>query len=165
MLYLVKKITDYCACAIANYPKSLNEYQKIKLLKGRLDRVVSDYQDLFNESINLDKNLQIDDRLTYAEILLNKFVYENKCLISKLKEQLDLIANSEIKDKNKQQEIIDNLMKIKKYYNIFYNYGRNLLVTTFREHWFLFQCWFLFLYCYCVYNFSSNFDRVSFRRN
>lgn len=80
---------------------------------------------MFN--INLDKNLQIDDRLTYAEILLNKFVYENKCLISKLKEQLDLIANSEIKDKNKQQEIIDNLMKIKKYYNIFYNYGRNLI--------------------------------------
>ena len=122
-----QKITDYCACAIANYPKSLDEYQKIKLLKGRLDRVVSDYQDLFNESINLDKNLPIDDIITYVEILLNKFVYENKCLISKLKEQLDLIANSEIKDKNKQQEIIDNLMKIKKYYNIFYNYGRNLI--------------------------------------
>lgn len=122
-----QKITDYCACAIANYPKSLDEYQKIKLLIERLDTAVSDYQDLFNESINLDKNLQIDDRLTYAEILLNKFVYENKCLISKLKEQLDLIANSEIKDKNKQQEIIDNLMKIKKYYNIFYNYGRNLI--------------------------------------
>lgn len=122
-----QKITDYCACAIANYPKSLDEYQKIKLLKGRLDRVVSDYQDLFNKSINLDKNLPIDDIITYAEILLNKFVYENKCLISKLKEQLDLIANSEIKDKNKQQEIIDNLMKIKNYYNIFYNYGRNLI--------------------------------------
>ena len=122
-----QKITDYCACAIANYPKSLDEYKKIKLLKGRLDRVVSDYQDLFNESINLDKNLPIDDKLTYVEILLNKFVYENKCLISKLKEQLDLIANSEIKDKNKQQEIIDNLMKIKNYYNIFYNYGRNLI--------------------------------------
>ena len=122
-----QKITDYCACAIANYPKSLDEYKKIKLLKGRLDRVVSDYQDLFNESINLDKNLPIDDIITYVEILLNKFVYENKCLISKLKEQLDLIANSEIKDKNKQQEIIDNLMKIKNYYNIFYNYGRNLI--------------------------------------
>ena len=122
-----QKITDYCACAIANYPKSLDEYQKIKLLKGRLDRVVSDYQDLFNESINLDKNLPIDDIITYVEILLNKFVYENKCLISKLKEQLDLIANSEIKAKNKQQEIIDNLMKIKNYYNIFYNYGRNLI--------------------------------------
>ena len=122
-----QKITDYCACAIANYSKSLDEYQKTKLLIGRLDTVVSDYQDLFNESINLDKNLPIDDIITYVEILLNKFVYENKCLISKLKEQLDLIANSEIKDKNKQQEIIDNLMKIKKYYNIFYNYGRNLI--------------------------------------
>ena len=122
-----QKITDYCACAIANYPKSLDEYQKIKLLKRRLDRVVSDYQDLFNKSINLDKNLPIDDIITYVVILLNKFVYENKCLISKLKEQLDLIANSEIKDKNKQQEIIDNLMKIKNYYNIFYNYGRNLI--------------------------------------
>ncbi len=122
-----QKITDYCACAIANYPKSLDEYKKIKLLKGRLDRVVSDYQDLFNESINLDKNLPIDDKLTYVEILLNKFVYENKCLISKLKEQLDLIANSEIKDKNIEQEIIDNLMRIKIYYNIFYKYGRNLI--------------------------------------
>ena len=122
-----QKITDYCACAIANYPKSPDEYQKIKLLKGRLDRVVSDYQDLFNESINLDKNLPIDDKLTYVEILLNKFVYENKCLISKLKEQLDLIANSEIKDKNIEQEIIDNLMRIKIYYNIFYKYGRNLI--------------------------------------
>ena len=122
-----QKITDYCACAIANYPKSLDEYQKTKLLIGRLDTAVSDYQDLFNESINLDKNLPIDDIITYVEILLNKFVYENKCLISKLKEQLDLIANSEIKDKNKQQEIIDNLMKIKNYYNIFYNYGRNLI--------------------------------------
>lgn len=122
-----QKITDYCACAIANYPKSLNEYQKIKILIERLDTVVSDYQDLFNESINLDKNLQIDDRLTYAEILLNKFVYENKCLISKLKEQLDLIANSEIKDKTMQQEIIDTLMKVKMYYNIFNKYGRNKL--------------------------------------
>ena len=80
-----QKITDYCACAIANYPKSLDEYKKIKLLIERLDTVVSDYQDLFNESINLDKNLQIDDIITYVEILLNKFVYENKCLISKLK--------------------------------------------------------------------------------
>ncbi len=122
-----QKITDYCACAIANYPKSPDEYQKIKLLKGRLDRVIRDYKDLFNKSINLDKNLPIDDIITYVEILLNKFVYENKCLISKLKEQIDLIANSEIKDKNKQQEIIDNLMKIKNYYNIFYNYGRNLI--------------------------------------
>ena len=122
-----QKVTDYCACAIANYPKSLDEYKKIKLLTGRLDRVTRDYKDLFNKSMNLDKNLPIDDRLTYVEILLNKFVYENKCLISKLKEQLNLIANSEIKDKNMQREIIDNLMKIKIYYNIFYKYGRNLI--------------------------------------
>ena len=122
-----QKVTDYCACAIANYPKSLDEYKKIKLLTGRLDRVTKDYKDLFNKSINLDKNLPIDDSLTYAEILLNKFVYENKDLINKLKEQLDLIANSEIKDKNMQQEIINNLMRIKIYYNIFYKYGRNLI--------------------------------------
>ena len=122
-----QKITDYCACAIANYPKSLDECQKINLLKGRLDKVVNDYQDLFNKSINLDKNVPIDDIITYVEILLNKFVYENKCLISKLKEQLDLIANSEIKYENIEQEIIDNLMKIKMYYNIFNKYGRNKL--------------------------------------
>ena len=122
-----QKITDYCACAIANYPKSLDEYQKIKLLKGRLDRVVSDYQDLFNSSIELDDSISIADEIAYMEILIDKFIYENKDLINKLKEQLDLIANSEINDKKMQQEIIDNLMKIKMYYNIFYKYGRNKL--------------------------------------
>ncbi len=149
-----QKVTDYCACAIANYPKSLDEYKKIKLLKGRLDRVVSDYQDLFNKSINLDKYLPIDDRLTYAEILLNKFVYENKCLISKLKEKLDLIANSEIKDKNKQQEIIDNLMKIKMYYQIFYKYGRNKLTQQDIED--LYQ---IVFNAYTYFSSSCNFSK------
>ena len=49
------------------------------------------------------------------EILINKFIYENKDLIDKLKEQLDLIANSEIENMVVQLNVIDNLKKIKKY--------------------------------------------------
>ena len=121
-----QKITDYCACAIANYPKNINEGTKYEL-ENRYNKVKKDYKKLFNSSIDLDYNLTTTDKATYMEILINKFIYENKDLIDKLKEQLDLIANSEIKDKNMQQEIIDNLMKIKMYYNIFYKYGRNLI--------------------------------------
>ena len=121
-----QKITDYCACAIANYPKNIDETTE-KELDNRYIEVEKDYKDLFNTSINLDDNLTNTDKTTYIEILIDKFIYENKDLIDKLKEQLALIANSEIKDKTMQQEIIDNLMKIKMYYNIFNKYGRNKL--------------------------------------
>ena len=121
-----QKITDYCACAIANYPKNINENTKHEL-ENRYNKVEKDYKKLFNSSINLDDNLTTIDKTTYIEIIIDKFIYENKDLIDKLKEQLDLIANSEIKDKTMQQEIIDNLMKIKMYYNIFNKYSRNKL--------------------------------------
>ena len=121
-----QKITDYCACVIANYPKNIDKNTK-KELENRHDEVEKDYQNLFNTSINLDDNLSNADKTTYMEILIDKFIYENKDLINKLKEQLDLIANCEIKDKTMQQEIIDSLMKIKMYYNIFNKYGRNKL--------------------------------------
>ena len=120
------KITDYCACAIANYPKDIDETTE-KELNERYIEVEKDYQDLSNTSINLDDNLSNADKTAYMEILIDKFIYENKDLINKLKEQLDLIANSEIKDKTMQQEIIDTLMKVKMYYNIFNKYGRNKL--------------------------------------
>ena len=121
-----QKITDYCACAIVNYPKNINEGTKYEL-ENKYNKVEKDYKKLFNSSIDLDDNLTTTDKVTYMEILINKFIYENKDLIDKLKEQLDLIVNSEIKDKNTQKEIIDNLMKIKMYYQIFYKYGRNKL--------------------------------------
>ncbi len=121
-----QKITDYCACAIANYPKNINENIKYEL-ENRYNKVEKDYKKLFNSSINLDDNLTTTDKATYIEIIIDKFIYENKDLIDKLKEQLDQIANSEIKDKTMQQEIIDNLMKIKMYYNIFNKYSRNKL--------------------------------------
>ena len=121
-----QKITDYCACVIANYPKNINENTKY-VLENRYNKVEKDYKKLFNSSINLDDNLTATDKATYIEIIIDKFIYENKDLIDKLKEQLDQIANSEIKDKTMQQEIIDNLMKIKMYYNIFNKYSRNKL--------------------------------------
>ena len=93
-----QKITDYCACAIANYPKNIDKSTK-KELENRHDEVEKDYKDLFNTSITLNDNTSIIDKTTYMEIFIDKFIYENKDLIDKLKEQLDLIANSEINDK------------------------------------------------------------------
>ena len=121
-----QKIYEYSAKAIANYPKNIDEAAK-KELEKRYKEVEKDYKDLFNYSIDFNNNLNTDDKIAYIEILIDKFIYENKDLIDKLKEQLDLIANSEIKDENIKQEIIDNLMKIKMYYNIFNKYSRNKL--------------------------------------
>ena len=121
-----QKITDYCACAIANYPKNIDENTK-EALEKRYKEVVKDYKDLFNSSLDLNDNLTIADKITYMEIFIDKFIYENKDLIDKLKEQLDLIANSEIENMDVQINVIDNLKKIKMYYNIFNKYGRNKL--------------------------------------
>ena len=119
-----QKITDYCACAIANYPKNIDETTE-KELDNRYIEVEKDYKDLFNSSIELDDSISIADEITYMEILIDKFIYENKDLINKLKEQLDIIASNEIINVSEQQAKISNLKKIKMYYHIFYKYGRN----------------------------------------
>ena len=121
-----QKIIDYCACAIANYPKNINENTKHEL-ENRYNKVEKDYKKLFNSSINLDDSISIADEITYMEILIDKFIYENKDLINKLKEQLDIIAFNEIIDEKEQRAKISNLKKIKMYYLIFYKYGRNLI--------------------------------------
>ena len=147
-----KQIFDYNAKAIANYPKNIDETTE-KELNDRYIEVEKDYQDLFNTLINLDDNLTNSDKTTYIEILIDKFIYENKDLIDKLKEQLDLIANSEIKDKTIGQEIIDNLMKIKMYYNIFNKYGRNKLTQEDFEE--LYQ---IIFNVYTYFNEANNFQ-------
>ena len=153
-----QKITDYCACAIANYPKDIDETTE-KELNERYIEVEKDYQDLSNTSINLDDNLSNADKTAYMEILIDKFIYENKDLINKLKEQLDLIANSEIKDKTMQQEIIDTLMKVKMYYNIFNKYGRNKLTKEDFED--LYQIIFnVYTYFPLGYNFSKYYNSL-----
>ena len=48
-----QKITDYCACAIANYPKNIDKSMK-KELENRHDEVEKDYKSLFNTSITLN---------------------------------------------------------------------------------------------------------------
>ena len=121
-----QKIIDYCTCAIANYPKNINENTKYEL-ENRYIEVEKDYKKLFNSSINLDDSISIADEITYMEILIDKFIYENKDLINKLKEQLDIIAFNEIIDEKEQRAKISNLKKIKMYYLIFYKYGRNLI--------------------------------------
>ena len=121
-----QKIIDYCTCAIANYPKKIDKTTE-KALNDRYIEVEKDYKDLFNSSIELDESISIADEITYMEILIDKFIYENKDLINKLKEQLDIIAFNEIIDAKEQQEKISNLKKIKMYYLIFNKYGRNLI--------------------------------------
>ena len=118
-----QKIFEFTACVIASYPKHIDETTVEELAKKYIE-AEKDYKDLFNSSLDLNDNLTSTDKIAYMEILIDKFIYENKDLINKLKEQLDLIANSEIKDDKEQSKIIDNLMKIKMYYNIFNKYGR-----------------------------------------
>ena len=150
-----QKITDYCACAIANYPKNIDEPTE-KELNDRYIEVEKDYKDLFNTSINLDDNLTNTDKTTYIEILIDKFIYENKDLIDKLKEQLDLIANSEIENMVVQINVIDNLKKIKMYYNIFNKYGRNKLTKEDFED--------LYQIIFNVYTYFPSFSYFNFSR-
>mgnify|MGYP004500440245 CR=1 FL=1 len=149
-----QKITDYCACAIANYPKNIDEPTE-KELNDRYIEVEKDYKDLFNTSINLDDNMTNTDKITYMEIIIDKFVYENKDLIDKLKEQLDLIANSEIENMVVQINVIDNLKKIKMYYNIFNKYGKNKLTKEDFED--LYQI----IFNACTYFLSSSYFNFS----
>ena len=116
-------IYNYNACAMASYP-NINNQNVDEELDIRYKDVSKDYNDLFCKTLNINEELFISDKITYTELLIDKFVYENKDLIDKLKVQLDVIANSEIKDDKEQSKIIDNLMKIKMYYNIFNKYGR-----------------------------------------
>ena len=150
-----QKITDYCACAIANYPKNIDEPTE-KELNDRYIEVEKDYKDLFNTSINLDDNLTNTDKTTYIEILIDKFIYENKDLIDKLKEQLDLIANSEIENMVVQINVIDNLKKMKMYYNIFNKYGRNKLTKEDFED--------LYQIIFNVYTYFPSFSYFNFSR-
>ena len=150
-----QKITDYCACAIANYPKNIDENTK-EALEKRYKEVEKDYKDLFNSSLDLNDNLTIADKITYMEIFIDKFIYENKDLIDKLKEQLDLIVNSEIENMVVQINLIDNLKKIKMYYNIFNKYGRNKLTKEDFED--------LYQIIFNVYTYFPSFSYFNFSR-
>ena len=150
-----QKIFDYSACAIANYPKNIDENTK-EALEKRYKEVEKDYKDLFNSSLDLNDNLTIADKITYMEIFIDKFIYENKDLIDKLKEQLDLIANSEIENMVVQINLIDNLKKIKMYYNIFNKYGRNKLTKEDFED--------LYQIIFNVYTYFPSFSYFNFSR-
>ena len=119
-----KNIYDYNSFVLANIP-NMNKVDIHDELKELFEQVKGDYQNLFNIESNFEKELSITDKIVYLELFIDKFIYENKDLIVKLKEKLDIISNSEIKDKDEQKDIINKLMKIKKYYIIFDRYGRN----------------------------------------
>ena len=119
-----KNIYDYNSFVLANI-SNMNKVDIHDELKELFEQVKDDYQKLFNIESNFEKELSITDKIVYLELFIDKFIYENKDLIVKLKEKLDIISNSEIKDKDEQKDIINKLMKIKKYYIIFDRYGRN----------------------------------------
>ena len=121
-----KNIYDYNSFVLANI-SNMNKVDIHDELKELFEQVKDDYQKLFNIESNFEKELSITDKIVYLELFIDKFIYENKDLIVKLKEKLDIISNSEIKDKDEQKDIINKLMKIKKYYIIFDRYGRNLI--------------------------------------
>ncbi len=121
-----QRIYDYSTKAVANYPKNINEDIDYELEK-RYDIVLKDYLNLFNDSNILNKKINNTDKITYMEIMLNKFVYENKNLIGKLKERLNAIANTEIEEIEDQNDIIRDLRNIKMYFNIFDKYGRSII--------------------------------------
>ena len=121
-----QRIYDYSTKAVANYPKNINEDIDYELEK-RYDIVLKDYLNLFNDSNILNKKVNNPDKITYMEIMLNKFVYENKNIIGKLKERLDAIANTEIEDIEDQNDIIRDLRNIKMYFNTFDKYGRSII--------------------------------------
>ncbi len=127
-----QRIYDYSTKALANYPKNINEDIDCELEK-RYDIVLKDYLNLFNDSNILNKKINNADKITYMEIMLNKFVYENKNLIGKLKERLNAIANTEIEDIEHQNDIIRDLRKIKMYFNTFDRYGRNFIKKEYFE--------------------------------
>ena len=156
-----QKIFDYSACAISTYPKNIDENTK-EALEKRYKEVEKDYKDLFNSSLDLNDNLTIADKITYMEIFIDKFIYENKDLIDKLKEQLDLIANSEIENMVVQINLIDNLKKIKMYYNIFNKYGRNKLTKEDFEDLYqiIFNAYTYFLSS-SYFNFSRYYNSIT----
>ena len=121
-----QRIYDYSTKAVANYPKNINEDIDYELEK-RYDIVLKDYLNLFNDSNILNKKINNTDKITYMEIMLNKFVYENKNLIGKLKERLNAIANTEIEEIEDQNDIIRDLRNIKMYFNTFDRYGRSII--------------------------------------
>ena len=121
-----QRIYDYSTKAVANYPKNINEDIDYELEK-RYDIVLKDYLSLFNDSNILNKKINNTDKITYMEIMLNKFVYENKNLIGKLKERLNAIVNTEKEEIEDQNDIIRDLRNIKMYFNIFDKYGRSII--------------------------------------
>ena len=119
-----KNIYDYNSFVLANI-SNMNKVDIHDELKELFEQLKDDYQKLFNVEANFDSDLSIVDKIVYLELFIDKFIYENKDLIAKLKEKLDIISNNEIKDKEEQKDIIDSLKEIKMYYIIFDRYGRN----------------------------------------
>ena len=123
-----------------NNPK-LDNYKD--QLENKYNSVNKDYKLIFGTDIHLSNS--VVESIAKAEIELERYVLENKNKLSDYKNRLISISNSDIKDTNDRDNIIKELMDIKKNYIIFSKYGRNLIEERdFNE---------LYLIIFNVYNY------------
>ena len=116
------KVMKCISISTVNNPK-LDFYKD--QLENKYNSVNKDYKLIFGTDIHLSNS--IVESIAKAEIELERYVLENKNKLSDYKNRLISISNSDIKDTNDRDNIINELMDIKKNYIIFSKYGRNLI--------------------------------------
>lgn len=114
-----KEIINISSIAINT---NLDAYSKD--INNKLNKVNNYYTLLFNNSLDIDNNLT---KLILEEIELEKFTHLNKDKKKDLLNKLNDISNTEIQSKKEQLNIINNLLQIKTYFNVFNTYGRNII--------------------------------------
>ena len=117
-----EKVMKCISISTVNNPK-LDFYKD--QLENKYNSVNKDYKLIFGTDIHLSNS--IVESIAKAEIELERYVLENKNKLSDYKNRLISISNSDIKDTNDRDNIINELMDIKKNYIIFSKYGRNLI--------------------------------------
>lgn len=117
-----EKVMKCVSISTVNNPK-LDNYKD--QLENKYNSVNKDYKLIFGTDIHLSNS--VVESIAKAEIELERYVLENKNKLSDYKNRLISISNSDIKDTNDRDNIINELMNIKKNYIIFSKYGRNII--------------------------------------
>ena len=117
-----EKVMKCISISTVNNPK-LDNYKD--QLENKYNSVNKDYKLIFGTDIHLSNS--VVESIAKAEIELERYVLENRNKLSDYKNRLISISNSDIKDTNDRDNIIKELMNIKKNYIVFSKYGRNLV--------------------------------------
>ena len=119
----------------ASIVKELKTYQTLlninsndvdsTLLYYRYDKLLFMSDGIINKD-DLDKFLSIEEKIAYIEIILEKYTYQNKDEISKLKNELfNLFYTS--KDRKDKNKLLKQIIDLEKKFLLFYEYGFNLI--------------------------------------